>query len=1053
MVLVVFLKLEANKYYLTIYIYCIPEFAQPLQIILGWLRLLVLRKREKNMDHPPSSRPSLQQHGEVDSGNYYPSHYQMDRGLGEDGEYDHHHHSQDGSSTAEQPEQEAEDYSPPLHGASVPAVDMLAEDDDDEFFFQEEDDDDDDLDQWMQEFVTESDEEDLFLLEEEEMDEIMATILPAGGETHTSRTQRRNEGQVSGNGYQSQDTNIMHPVTTKASFAPSVLPTTNTTTAHLSQHYPQQVSFLQSPSSNGARFLQQLSFTSETAAQKSTKTYDQLKSLLERHYQLLIQQAVLVLRQTKQTTSVIDPLVQMLDGAVGMLQDMDQNRKDAIRKRWMIQDTVVASRQRSPPAASSYLVLNHEATSHLTQLNASENNIQHSTAQHHPRRWTRAQFQKTLRGQLLMYPTVFDVAGVQNLAQTFHTLDNQTEKLWNFPDDASACRFLLDAQQTPVLEEYLPNSKDLSEHFVDPKELLGPDFKGSCDDNQQALLKKNKNAFTTGEDNLLLRGVNQYGEKQWPLISDRYMPDRSSHILSNRFNKLCTMIFRKRGVSISDNGELKTPPKYEGVEYIDQTLLASLKPVEAPAVADVHRWSLEEDITLLKAVEIMGNMWAEISSRYVPHRDRGPLRKRYQVLERRVKNSVTRQSAKSSPSGKTRKTETTPATVRKNFAGESTGTAKMKDAGSKRVEPTRAQGASNMSTTTSQLPVKKQPVPSFPPLQSNRTIVSAKKSNRKRRTLEPFEDSNSRQAFELILNSDVSHVEAENSRLAVEHIIGEKFSTTGESSRTAFQSLLEQESRHALSRKETAQEPKRPAPLSEFMQEETSRLAFEKLLQEDATGFSQLSNVNDATKKNSNTNFNLLAESIHRSSKQEANPLLKGASSRQIHAASGATLLDNSKIRKKKKPKRARLSNVENDSASKKMPPPTSPSKRHAIEGKNVRTPARETNGFFYSTNGTPVGFSPAFNPESPSMKAVTGQTMDGFETNRILDFPIDGHSNHSVSTPGLSNQSFLVDTDLAAINALSNMSSTATHPKTEGESKSLFDKVVGEKKRKLDFH
>mmetsp|Transcript_56845 Transcript_56845/g.84564 ORF Transcript_56845/g.84564 Transcript_56845/m.84564 type:complete len:706 (-) Transcript_56845:565-2682(-) len=63
---------------------------------------------------------------------------------------------------------------------------------------------------------------------------------------------------------------------------------------------------------------------------------------------------------------------------------------------------------------------------------------------------------------------------------------------------------------------------------------------------------------------------------------------------------------------------------------------------------NVHRWSLEEDITLLKAVPLMGHMWAEVSSRLIPHRDRGHLRKRYQVLERRVKATLKREKKNSS---------------------------------------------------------------------------------------------------------------------------------------------------------------------------------------------------------------------------------------------------------------------------------------------------------------------------------------------------------------------------------------------------------------------
>ena len=65
-----------------------------------------------------------------------------------------------------------------------------------------------------------------------------------------------------------------------------------------------------------------------------------------------------------------------------------------------------------------------------------------------------------------------------------------------------------------------------------------------------------------------------------------------------------------------------------------------LTKVPLPEKFNVHRWSLLEDITILKAVPIMGRMWAELANGWISHRDRGHLRKRYQVLERRCKGTV-----------------------------------------------------------------------------------------------------------------------------------------------------------------------------------------------------------------------------------------------------------------------------------------------------------------------------------------------------------------------------------------------------------------------------
>jgi hypothetical protein len=135
---------------------------------------------------------------------------------------------------------------------------------------------------------------------------------------------------------------------------------------------------------------------------------------------------------------------------------------------------------------------------------------------------------------------------------------------------------------------------------------------------------------------------NLYGEKQWLLIADRYLPDRSINIISQRYSKLSLMLYQAHGIKIDENGDLDVPPKVESVDKVDEAALATLKKVDPPAILNVHRWSIEEDLTLLRAVPVLGHMWAELSTRLIPHRDRGHLRKRYQVLERRVKATVMR---------------------------------------------------------------------------------------------------------------------------------------------------------------------------------------------------------------------------------------------------------------------------------------------------------------------------------------------------------------------------------------------------------------------------
>ena len=193
-------------------------------------------------------------------------------------------------------------------------------------------------------------------------------------------------------------------------------------------------------------------------------------------------------------------------------------------------------------------------------------------------------------------------------------------------------------------EKLLPGTRDLSEYFSTPREFLGDDFNSPCNEDQQAALRRNRSVFTSGEDNLVLRGVNLYGEKQWRLIADRYLPARAGNTIAQRYSKLCLLLYLANGIRVDHTGNLQKPPKLESVDDIDNDKVAEIKRADPPSILNVHRWSLEEDLTLLRAVPLMGHMWAELGARLVPHRDRGHLRKRYQVLQRRVKTAVSRSS-------------------------------------------------------------------------------------------------------------------------------------------------------------------------------------------------------------------------------------------------------------------------------------------------------------------------------------------------------------------------------------------------------------------------
>lgn len=215
-----------------------------------------------------------------------------------------------------------------------------------------------------------------------------------------------------------------------------------------------------------------------------------------------------------------------------------------------------------------------------------------------------------------------------------------------------ACRKILQQAGAHIEVDLLPGSKDLSDNFSNPQEYLGEAFEKPCNEEQAIFLRKSRNLFTSGEDNLVLRGVNLYGEKQWTLITDRFLSDRSINTISQRYSKLCVMLYKAHGINIDTEGNLDQPPKLDSVEDIDDKKVARIPRATPPAILNVHRWSLEEDLTLLRAVPLMGHMWAELGARLMPHRDRGHLRKRYQVLERRVKATMSRALKSGDPMAK-----------------------------------------------------------------------------------------------------------------------------------------------------------------------------------------------------------------------------------------------------------------------------------------------------------------------------------------------------------------------------------------------------------------
>lgn len=447
--------------------------------------------------------------------------------------------------------------------------------------------------------------------------------------------------------------------------------------------------------------------TSKDFLEEPTQTQlDQLTELLDQFYQVLIQQAILAVRnlqfqkqqnqqqdqqqrkrqllllstdtklkqdhqEQQQFTSegseilVADELAEILDGAVGMLQELDALRKNAIRNIVTFEEE--ERQQQTKKDHTQPNVTNIDLSS--SNVIDSSNNIS-SNNTNSRRVLTRSAFTRTLQERYSnrvsgMHPsvtssnttnnfssgevtamvqgvtnhrrefrTVFDVRGLSRLDDAFRVMDESVacknnassasslaENILDPKEHGRACELLLLYSDADIHFNLIPGKIDKSQLFTDPEAV-------SSD------MKKIQNRFTASEDNLVLRGVNVFGEKEWSAISQRFLPDRPLNAISRRYAKLCVLMYKACGIYVSDNGDLAFGSGGEATNITE---------VSAPAKFNVNRWSFEEDVALLKAVPIVGHNWADINKRWIKHRNRGHLRKRYQVLERRIKAAVKRE--------------------------------------------------------------------------------------------------------------------------------------------------------------------------------------------------------------------------------------------------------------------------------------------------------------------------------------------------------------------------------------------------------------------------
>lgn len=547
----------------------------------------------------------------------------------------------------------------------------------------------------------------------------------------------------------------------------------------------------------------------------------------------------------------------------------------------------------------------------------------------------------------------------------------------------------------------------------------------------------------------MLQGVNLYGEKQWILLADRLLPDRSVNIISQRYAKLCVMLYKANGVKIDDDGNLETPPKYDSVDDVDEKEARKLRRVQAPAILNVHRWSLQEDLTTLKAVPIYGTMWAEISSKYLPHRDRGHIRKRYLVLQRRIKSAVSRERKHELP-----QRSRSSANRLESALPESRNTTHATVVGKQARElvPRKIQTQTNLSTSYG----RSRPMYAAPRMDV-RTITHRPRT--------PSRDVSTKKPSFIVTKSPPLHVIG---KPVASYEVGPIHE---DNSRAAFEKLVQDNgSRLAFERLVEGPDSSQGNFMKQSVESDTESVVATTIVTKLANAYPSEYLEND----DSNSQFSML-DSYR----------LNMSLSRDVPRESKST-----------KESAARESCDENNIPA-EMPPPskitaqesTFSSPKKAKKLKIQETPTR-TGGRLTTSTPTAQSFCEFGAMLSPALKHLGSPslTLHTFpETSNLIKdgeftFDSNGGQSHILSVPQTpssaksstssgsvanhanfwSQNSTLMENDLEAISALNSLSSSPAGSKdTASPSKSLFAKVVGRarntvqpstKKRKLQF-
>lgn len=155
----------------------------------------------------------------------------------------------------------------------------------------------------------------------------------------------------------------------------------------------------------------------------------------------------------------------------------------------------------------------------------------------------------------------------------------------------------------------IPGEIPLVDLFSNPDEDIDHDH--SSEEFHKFTLSIPITLHTRSEDNLIMRGRNIFGEKSWLDVVNRFFPGVGYKTIFHRHETLSCRILRGHGVNFN-NADLETSSTKVAPGVLANNSLDilnesryGLRLVAMPNNYELHRWSLEEDLMLMRAVNIV----------------------------------------------------------------------------------------------------------------------------------------------------------------------------------------------------------------------------------------------------------------------------------------------------------------------------------------------------------------------------------------------------------------------------------------------------------------